>query len=173
MANYNNNYNNNSNESNTNNKNNSNASTSIVTTTTTTITTAATANHNKNNINLSLNEKKPNTLNETASFILNNSNSTDHCDMTSLEILNKCHLDLFPKKEMICDDDNSKSVIEQLPILNGEYIHFIGKKPIGDHFFIQRILVVFQRKSFSAKATLYAAPIEVVKLESRFVCDSN
>ena len=58
---------------------------------------------------------------------LNTSNSTDHCDMTSLEILNKCHLDLFPKKDIVCDDVNCMSVVEQLPILNGEYIQFIGE----------------------------------------------
>ena len=57
---------------------------------------------------------------------LNNSNSTDHCDMTSLEILNKCHLDLFPKKQTVCDDVNCMAIVEQLPILNGEYIQFIG-----------------------------------------------
>jgi hypothetical protein len=57
---------------------------------------------------------------------LNTSNSTDHCDMTSLEILNKCHLDLFPKKKTICDDVDCMSIVEQLPILNGEYIQFIG-----------------------------------------------
>ena len=58
--------------------------------------------------------------------ILNQSNSMDHCDMTSLEILNKCHLDLFPKKKTTCDDVNCMSVVDQLPILNGEYIEFIG-----------------------------------------------
>jgi hypothetical protein len=58
---------------------------------------------------------------------LNNSNSTDHCDMTSLEILNKCHLDLFPKKKTICDDVQCMSIVDLLPILNGEYIQFIGK----------------------------------------------
>lgn len=46
--------------------------------------------------------------------------------MTSLEILNKCHLDLFPKKKTICDDVDCMRIVDQLPILNGEYIHFIG-----------------------------------------------
>lgn len=53
--------------------------------------------------------------------------SIDQCDMTSLEILNKCHLDLFPKKKTICDDVNCMRIVDQLPILNGEYIHYIGK----------------------------------------------
>ena len=55
------------------------------------------------------------------------SSSIDQCDMTSLEILNKCHLDLFPKKKTICDDVECMRIVDQLPILNGEYIHFIGK----------------------------------------------
>ena len=53
--------------------------------------------------------------------------SIDQCDMTSLEILNKCHLDLFPKKKTICDDVNCMRIVDQLPILNGEYIHYIGE----------------------------------------------
>jgi hypothetical protein len=57
----------------------------------------------------------------------NNNSVSDQCDMTSLEILNKCHLDLFPKKPTVCDDDKCMAVLEQIPILNGEYIQFIGK----------------------------------------------
>lgn len=52
--------------------------------------------------------------------------SIDQCDMTSLEILNKCHLDLFPKKNPICDDVDCMRIEKQLPYLNGEYIQFIG-----------------------------------------------
>ena len=82
-----------------------------------------------NNINLSFNVKKKNNLSDSLTFnsnLSNSNNSADYCDMTSLEILNKCHLDLFPKKEMICDDLACKNIVEQLPILNGEYVHFIG-----------------------------------------------
>jgi hypothetical protein len=70
-------------------------------TTTTTVTTTTTDSHN-NSVN-------------------------DPCDMTSLEILNKCHLDLFPKKPTVCDDEKCMAVVDQVPILNGEFIQFIGK----------------------------------------------
>jgi len=145
---------NNSNDNNNKNSENLNSSTSnsnlvsIINTTTNT----AVVNNNNNNINLSIYEKHTiNTTNEpnhhqqqqqhnhssSSPFNhLNTSNSTDHCDMTSLEILNKCHLELFPKKDMVCDDVNCKSFIEQLPILHGEYIQFIGKTAI---YFLNRI----------------------------------
>jgi len=142
---------NNSNDNNNKNSENLNSSTSnsnlvsIINTTTTTTNTAVV--NNNNNINLSIYEKHTiNTTNEpnhhhqqqqqhnhssSSPFNhLNTSNSTDHCDMTSLEILNKCHLELFPKKDMVCDDVNCKSFIEQLPILHGEYIQFIGNAAI-------------------------------------------
>jgi hypothetical protein len=53
--------------------------------------------------------------------------ATDQYDIASLEILNKCHLDLFPKKSTIYDsDDNYKDIESNLVLLCGEYIQFIG-----------------------------------------------
>jgi hypothetical protein len=82
------------------------------------------SNNSKNNIN-----NKNSSNNETRKLSNLNGScnlSIDQCDMTSLEILNKCHLDLFPKKKTTCDDVDCMRVVEQLPILNGEYIQFIG-----------------------------------------------
>ena len=54
--------------------------------------------------------------------------ATDQYDIASYEILNKCHLDLFPKKSKIYDttDDNYKDIESKLVLLCGEYIQFIG-----------------------------------------------
>ena len=61
-------------------------------------------------------------------LIVENSSTNGHLnDMTSVEILNKCHLDFFPKKQAVCDDEICASIVEQIPILHGEYIQFIGK----------------------------------------------
>ena len=80
------------------------------------------SNNNNSNTNLDINFKPRN-----ASFSCNLL-SVDQCDMTSLEILNKCHLDLFPKKKTIYDDKECMSMSDQLPTLNGEYVHFIGNQ---------------------------------------------
>ena len=140
---------NNSNDNNNKNSENLNSSTSnsnLVSIINTTTTNTAVVNNN-NNINLSIYEKhttiephhhqqqQHNHSSSSPFNHLNTSNSTDHCDMTSLEILNKCHLELFPKKDMVCDDVNCKSFIEQLPILHGEYIQFIGNAAIYLHEF--------------------------------------
>ena len=101
-----------------------------------------------NNINSNSNIINPKSSYENSSppsdcINLNNSNSTDHCDMTSLEILNKCHLDLFPKKKTICDDVQCMSIVDQLPILNGEYIQFIGKYDFFRFSYKQLRILIF------------------------------
>lgn len=64
--------------------------------------------------------------------ISNNSAAScpDHCDMSGVEILNKCHLDLFPKKLVVIDEECSggkyAAQISQLPTLSGEYEQFVG-----------------------------------------------
>lgn len=60
--------------------------------------------------------------------ISNNSatSNNDQCDMTSLEILNKCHLDLFPKKSPVSDDELCLRFVAKLPTLSGEYVQFVG-----------------------------------------------
>lgn len=56
--------------------------------------------------------------------------TTDQYDIASLEILNKCHLDLFPKNKPIYDDnsfaDNYKDIESKLVLLCGEYIQYLG-----------------------------------------------
>ena len=52
--------------------------------------------------------------------------SVDNCDMTSLEILSRCHLEIFPKRDTCYDDETCRAVGDMLPTLNGEYIQFIG-----------------------------------------------
>jgi hypothetical protein len=58
---------------------------------------------------------------------------TDQYDITSMEILNKTHLDLFPKKTTIYDEistaatsDCYKDIETKLVLLSGEYIQNIG-----------------------------------------------
>jgi hypothetical protein len=55
----------------------------------------------------------------------------DQYDITSIEILNKCHSELYPKKEAIIDDNNDdiNNLINLLniPLLSGEYIQFVSK----------------------------------------------
>lgn len=64
--------------------------------------------------------------------ISNNSAAScpDHCDMSGVEILNKCHLDLFPKKPVVKDEEccggKYAAQIAQLPTLSGEYEQFVG-----------------------------------------------
>ena len=66
-------------------------------------------------------------------------------DMTSLEILNKCHLVIFPKKNAICDDETFMRIfLDTVPILSGEYICFIG--PSGK--FNNEILVLTNYRLF-------------------------
>ena len=87
------------------------------------------SNNNNNNSNNNNINNKNSSSNDTRKFSNLNGScnlSIDQCDMTSLEILNKCHLDLFPKKKTTCDDVDCMRIVEQLPILNGEYIQFIG-----------------------------------------------
>lgn len=54
----------------------------------------------------------------------NSSVASDTCDMASLEILKR--RDMYPIKSTVCDDDKCLSIIDQLPILNGEYVQFVG-----------------------------------------------
>lgn len=55
-------------------------------------------------------------------------------DMINLEILNKCHLLIFPKKNPVCDDEIlMKAFSENVPILSGEYICFIGPSGKSNH----------------------------------------
>ena len=65
---------------------------------------------------------------------------TDQYDIASLEILSKCHLDLFPKKSTIYDDnlnyaDNYKDIESKLVLLCGEYIQFLGLFDDFSNFF--------------------------------------
>jgi hypothetical protein len=79
-------------------------------------------------------------------YDINLSNNTnDQCDMTSLEILNKCHLDLFPKKSPVCDDDGYLKFVSKLPMLSGEYVQFIGSsgKLNNDPFIITNFRLFF------------------------------
>lgn len=59
-----------------------------------------------------------------------NSNTSDQYDIQSMEILNKCHLDLFPKKRTILHNDltpvESNDIEKKLILLSGESIAFIG-----------------------------------------------
>lgn len=66
-------------------------------------------------------------------------------DMVNLEILNKCHLLIFPKKNPVCDDDSMmRTFSETVPILSGEYICFVG--PSGKNN--QEILVLTNYRLF-------------------------
>lgn len=82
-------------------------------------------NYNNNN-NSSNNNIDNSNLDYEINSSNNSANNNDQCDMTSLEILNKCHLDLFPKKTPTSDDDSSLKFVSKLPTLSGEYIQFIG-----------------------------------------------
>ncbi len=50
----------------------------------------------------------------------------DQYDIASLEILNKCHLDLYPKKQTVYDDYDCSFIEKQIPLLSGEYSQYIG-----------------------------------------------
>lgn len=66
-------------------------------------------------------------------------------DMINLEILNKCHLLIFPKKNPVCDDDSlMRTFSDIVPILSGEYICFVG--PSGK--FNHEILVITNYRLF-------------------------
>jgi len=87
-----------------------------------------------------------NNTNIVVDYDINLSNNTnDQCDMTSLEILNKCHLDLFPKKSPVCDDDGYMKFVSKLPMLSGEYVQFIGSsgKLNNDPFIITNFRLFF------------------------------
>jgi hypothetical protein len=106
---------------------------------------------NTDNTNLSPSNAVPDkqsVLASSPSLLTTVSNTNDPTDMTSLEILNKCHLDLFPKKKAHCDDEKCMSIVEQVPILHGEYIQFIGKLSLNGqsiyiHFFNAFLLDIF------------------------------
>jgi hypothetical protein len=51
----------------------------------------------------------------------------DQYDIASLEILNKCHLDLFPKKQTVYDDYDCSTFETKIPLLAGEYNQYMGK----------------------------------------------
>jgi hypothetical protein len=96
-------------------------------------------------------------------------NSIDQCDTTSIENLDQCHLYIFPKKKTECDDDHCMKVVDELPILNGEYIQFIG--PSGqqnDEIFIitnyRIFLLMNQHKSFVNMPLMMIEFIEVKEI---------
>ncbi|CAF0916960.1 unnamed protein product [Brachionus calyciflorus] len=69
---------------------------------------------------------KTDDLDDTSISVESPSTLNSH-DMTSLEILKQCHLDIYPKKTPVCDDETLlKAFIDTVCILSGEYICFIG-----------------------------------------------
>ena len=78
--------------------------------------------------------------------------SVDHCDMASMEIVNNPYMEIFPKQSTKYDDKSLEGTTDLFPILDGEYIYYMGYSGKSDEIFaitnFRIFLLMHKRTSF-------------------------
>ena len=76
--------------------------------------------------------------------------SVDQCDMTSMEIVNL--VSCFPKQVTKYDDKSLEGTSDLFPVLNGEFVHYMGYSGKSDEIFaitnFRIFLLMHKRTSF-------------------------